>query len=145
MITGHNHTSITVGDMGKMLAFYRDIVGMTQVDFMESRHEGLKAQSSGFEGLHMKVVKLKLGSFILELVEYVNKKGDRLNTRPTNIGSYHIGFTCDDIQATYRDMVARGVRFKAAPYDWGDGRPAACYGFDPDSNTFELTNDRRWS
>ncbi len=144
MITGHNHTSITVSDMDKMLSFYRDIVGMRLVDMMESRHEGKEAQSSGFAGMHMKVAKLKLGGFVLELVEYVNKKGEKLNTRPTNIGSFHIGFTCDDIMATYREMAAKGVQFKAAPFDWGDGRPAACYGFDPDRNTFELTNDRKW-
>ena len=107
MITGHNHTSITVSDMDTMLSFYRDIVGM-------------------------------------KLVDYVNKKGQKLDTRPTNIGSFHIGFTCSDIHAVYADMVAKGVRFKSAPYSWGEGRPSACYGLDPDSNRFELTDDTKF-
>ena len=89
----------------------------------------------------MKIVKLRLGGFILELIEYVNKKGEKLDTRPTNIGSYHIGFSCSDIEAVYEDMVGKGVRFKSAPYSWGEGRDAACYGVDPDGNRFELTTD----
>ncbi len=144
MITGHNHTSITVSDMDTMLGFYRDIVGMELVDLMESKHDSSQAQGSGFEGLHMRVAKLKLGGFVLELVDYVNKKGQKLDTRPTNIGSFHIGFTCEDIQAVYQDMVAKGVRFKSAPFDWGGGRASACYGLDPDGNRFELTNDTRY-
>lgn len=145
MIVGHNHTSITVSEMEPMLAFYRDVVGMELVDLMESRHEGEAAAGSGFEGLHLKVAKLRLGSFVLELVEYVNKKGQRLDTRPTNIGSFHLGFTCEDIFAVYEAMVARGVRFKSKPWDWGDGRPIACYGLDPDGNRFELTTDTRFA
>ena len=144
MITGHNHTSITVSDMDTMLSFYRDIVGMKLVDSTESKHDDDSATGSGFEGLHMKVVKLKMGSFVLELVDYVNKKGQKLDTRPTNIGSFHIGFTCSDIHAVYADMVAKGVRFKSAPYSWGEGRPSACYGLDPDSNRFELTDDTKF-
>ena len=144
MITGHNHTSITVSDMDRMLAFYRDIVGMEQVDVMESKHDKPEATGSGFEGLHMKIVKLRLDSFVLELVEYVNKKGQKLDTRPTNIGSFHIGFTCDNVRRVYDDMVAKGIRFKSAPFEWGDERPSACYGLDPDGNRFEITNDRRF-
>ena len=140
MIRGHNHTSITVGDMDTMLAFYRDVVGMEVSESRETRHDG-EGAGSGFEGLHMKIAKLRLGGFMLELIEYVNKKGQKLDTRPTNTGSFHLAFACDDITATYESMVAKGARFKSPPYDWGKGRVSACYGLDPDGNRFELTTD----
>lgn len=145
MITGYNHTSITVGDMEKMLHFYRDIVGMELVAMLDNRHEGSGAQGSGFEGMHMKVAKLRLGGrFILELIEYVNKKGEKLDTRPTNIGSFHIAFTCVDIMETYGQMVAQGVKFRQAPHVWAGGKEGAVYGFDPDGNRFELTTETKY-
>ena len=140
MIKAHDHTSMTVGDMGTMLDFYRDNFNMTVLKLLDQKNEGERAKGSGFEGLHMKIALLKLGDFVLEMVEYVNKKGDKLDMRPTNIGSHHMGFVCDDIDATYEAMVAKGVRFKSAPYGWDENSVKNCYGVDPEGNRFELMN-----
>ena len=138
MIKAHDHTSMTVGNMDTMLAFYRDNFNMRVLKHVENKNEGERATGSGFEGLHMKIAHLELGGFVLEMVEYMNRKGEKLDMRPTNIGSHHMGFVCDDIQATYDAMVAGGVRFKSPPYTWGENSPTNCYGIDPEGNRFEL-------
>ena len=137
MIQAHDHTSMTVGDMDVMLPFYRDHFNMTVLKLIENKNDDERAQGSGFEGLHMKIAHLKLNDFVLEMVEYVNKKGAKLDMRPTNIGSHHLGFVCDDIHATYKTMVEQGVRFKSPPYGW-EGSATNCYGVDPEGNRFEL-------
>ena len=138
MIQAHDHTSMTVGDMDVMLAFYRDHFNMKVLKLIENKNDGERAKGSGFEGLHMKIAHLALGGFVLEMVEYVNRKGAKLDMRPTNIGSHHMGFVCDDIHATYEAMIAKGVRFKSPPYGWGGDSATNCYGVDPEGNRFEL-------
>jgi lactoylglutathione lyase len=47
----------------------------------------------------------------------------------------------DDLDATYADLKAKGVRFKSAPVDITHGRNAGAKGvyfFDPDDITLEL-------
>ena len=121
MIQAHDHTSMTVGDMDVMLAFYRDHFNMNVLKLIENKNDDERAKGSGFEGLHMKIAHLALGGFVLEMVEYVNRKGAKLDMRPTNIGSHHMGFVCDDIHATVAELKARGVVFDGEVADAGFG------------------------
>ncbi len=52
----------------------------------------------------------------------------------------------DDLDATYAELRARGVRFKSAPVDITHGRNAgakAVYFFDPDDITLEMIQPAR--
>jgi len=53
------------------------------------------------------------------------------------VGSFHNGsFACDDVEATYRQMKARGVEFEKEPQKqpWG----VFCIFKDPDGNRFVM-------
>jgi len=51
-------------------------------------------------------------------------------------GLVHLAFQADDVDATYRDLAARGVPFTIPPRSVGDIRLA--FFTDPDGNTLEL-------
>ena len=63
-----------------------------------------------------------------------------------NPGNGHVAFMVEDLDATYADLKARGVRFKSAPVDITHGRNAGAKGvyfFDPDDITLELIQPAR--
>ena len=53
-------------------------------------------------------------------------------------GFQNLAFQADDVEATYREMKARGVEFPQAPKreSWGTGALFQ----DPDGNTFALSS-----
>jgi extradiol dioxygenase family protein len=59
-----------------------------------------------------------------------------------------VSFVVDDLDAVYRDLSARGVRFKSPPVVIDHGRNAgakAVYLLDPDDITLELVQPARRS
>jgi len=88
-LTGISHTSFTVSDMDRSLAFYRDLLGMTLI--MEIERQGaFIEQVVGFPGASLPIVGLKLRSgsdHVLELIEYRVPRGQRIDLRTCNVGS----------------------------------------------------------
>ena len=61
--------------------------------------------------------------------------------RTCNPGNAHVAFMVTDLDATYAEMKAKGVRFKSAPVEVTHGRnqgAKAVYFLDPDDVTLEL-------
>ncbi len=129
-----DHTSYTVSDMDLLLSFYRDTLGMEVVRTADSPPSG----DQGLRRMHIRTAVLRMGHFCLELVEYVNKKGEHLDNRQTNVGSAHIAFTTDDVPGAYDHLTSKGVTFTGPPVRMGEGTPWMCYGVDPDGHRFEL-------
>lgn len=138
MITSHNHSSFTVGDLERSIEFYRDIIGFRVETAFETKGRGIE-QITGFANAHLKVAHLLLGVFRLELIQYLVPQGKVTDVSTNNVGSAHIAFYADDVDATYRDMVARGVRFKGEPVAGAPGRPRVAYFLDPDGIPLELS------
>ncbi|HUZ01553.1 MAG TPA: VOC family protein [Thermomicrobiaceae bacterium] len=58
-------------------------------------------------------------------------------------GSTGISFIADDVQATYDQLVARGVTFTSPPQQMPWGATATWFN-DPDGNNYFLTDDTVW-
>ncbi len=138
MIVSHNHSSFTVSNLERSIEFYRDIIGFEIEAIFEATGDGIQ-QITTFSGAHLKVAHLSLNGFCLELIQYIVPQGVRLDTSTNNVGSAHIAFYADDVDATYTDMIAKGVRFKGSPIAGAPGRPRVAYFLDPDDIPLELS------
>ena len=138
MITSHNHSSFTVGDLDRSVAFYRDLLGFTVESQLETQGPAIE-QITALPGAHLKVAHLLLGGFRLELIEYLSPGGQHIDLSTNNVGSAHIAFYADDVAKTHRELTERGVRFEGAPVAAAPGRPRVAYFLDPDGITLELS------
>jgi len=140
MITGHNHTSFTVSDIDRSLDFYTNTLGFKLEGRFEPQGPGIE-QITGFPGAHLLVAFVYVGDFRLELIQYAAPKGIKLDTSTNNTGSAHVALWVDDIDRTYAELTAKGVRFKGAPARSLPGRPRVAYFTDPDGITLELVSE----
>jgi len=140
MIIGTNHTSFTVSDVERSLAFYRDLLGMELISLAE-REPAFAEKVTGIPGAHLKIAYLQAPGHRLELIEYLHPPGKRLDLRTNNIGCAHVAFNVDDLHALYADLKAKGVPFKSPPMEVAAGPNKgnlAVYFTDPDGITLEF-------
>lgn len=106
-----DHVAMSVQDMDKAIAFYRDVVGMEKV--FDREFDAAMGRIIGVEGTRVRVVHLKFGDNILELFDYRYPPGrePRPDRQQSDFGLIHIGFIVSDFWATYRDLKDRGVEF----------------------------------
>jgi catechol 2,3-dioxygenase-like lactoylglutathione lyase family enzyme len=141
MLTGHNHTSFTVSDVDRSVDFYTKVLGFKEEIRFDVDGEGI-SRIVGFPDSHLKIVFVSLGEFRIELIEYVSPAGEKVDTATNNVGSAHIAFWTDDVDKTYDELKAQGVKFIASPGRSKPGRPRVAYFVDPDDNTLEIVEPR---
>lgn len=146
-IAGIFHTGLTVSDLDRSLHFYRDLLGLALVARWDSSQPYLR-EVVGFPDADLRIALLRVPAAApgvsghhLELLEYRQPRGTRGDPRTCNPGNAHVAFMVQDLDATYRELTAQGVRFKSAPVAITQGRNAgakAVYLWDPDDITLEL-------
>ena len=147
MLLGVWHTSWTVADLERSIAFYRDLLGF---ELVETKHRiGSFIDSVvGFSGAELKIATLRIpgtaapqSGHHLELIEYVAPRGKRLDLRTCNVGAAHLAVGTDSIHDIYQRLSREGVTFVSEPVLVPSGSNAnsyACYLRDPDGFTIEL-------
>ncbi len=98
-----SHFGITVSDLERSLSFYCDAVG-----FVEDRRSEMAssafARLTGHPGQpRLHVAFLSLGGVTLQLIEYIEGQGPKLEPGHNKTGSPHISIAVDDV----RDTLAR--------------------------------------
>ena len=139
IVSGVAHASLTVGDMARSIAFYRDILGMELVAESEGSGEVVEA-ILGMPGAHIKAAFLKSGDQMLEFIQYLSPEGKPYDRRTCDTGPCHVAFWVKDIHKAYKTLSARGVKFKSAPqaFEMEGKQSWACYLTDPDGITVEF-------
>jgi lactoylglutathione lyase len=136
-----NHVGLTVSNLERSVAFYRDLLGFTV------RYERGEVTSEymprlvGLPGARLKIAGLDLPGLHLDLIEYLAPPGATEASRTCDVGNGHLGFTVDDLHAAYRHLSAAGVRFKSEPVNISQGPNKggwAVYFTDPDGITLEM-------
>jgi glyoxylase I family protein len=139
------HIGITVRDMDKALAFYRDVLGMEQLG--EATFSGEEASRlTRPPGTVLRAVYMRGGKGIkvppLELLHFVQPHSATTSPYPqlNNPGITEVAFMVDDIEAVYNELQARGVEFYSPPqlFELGGYKAKAVYFLDPDGTTLEL-------
>ncbi len=144
MLTGVYHTGLSVADLDRSIAFYRDLLGLELIGRFERSGEGI-SRVVGYEDAHLSIAMLRVpgAEHMLELLEYRQPRGQRLEQEPKQPGSAHLCFIVNDSQALHRRLVEAGVQIRSREAPVPSDSPVNPGGFvtylhDPDGFTVEL-------
>jgi glyoxylase I family protein len=133
-----HHVAISVSDMDRAVAYYRDILGF-EVDWdMDHRSGDALAKVVGLPGADMRIVMLKGYGFRVELFKYYAPEGKGTAAkRMCDFGYTHFALSVENIHGIYERLAEAGVQFNCPPQDL---RPGVCgtYMKDTEGNTIEL-------
>jgi len=141
-VRDQHHVGITVSDLERSIAFYRDVLGMELENQGEAKGEFI-SRVVGVPGTHVKTAYLSASALSLELFQYITPTGGRqqASLRPFDVGNYHLAFLVDDMEQAYRELASTGVKFADVPQYVPEGEDkglGAIYFYDPDGITLEL-------
>ena len=133
-----HHVALSVPDMEKALAFYRDLLGF-EVDWdMDHRNEEKLAAVVGLPGADAHMAMLKGYGTRIELFRYYHPEGRSTEPRrQCDFGITHFTFAVSDIHALYDRYREGGAEFVSEPQNLREG-VWAVYMKDPFGNTIEL-------
>lgn len=141
MITGIHHTSFTVSDMDRSIAFYRELLDM-KLDW-DSKEAGFAFKGPVHDkvtqcpGTEARIAFMSLDNAILELVEYTPTGKAQVDNKAGDTGSAHLCFRTDDINELYDKLSANGVELHCSPQN--NERAWVFYFRDPDGIILEAT------
>ena len=121
MLTGIHHTSITVSDMERSIAFYRDLLGFELI--WDSQALGLVFEGpladavTQCPGTSQRLAFVELNGRRLEFVEYTPTGRSNDGSQMSDTGAAHIGFRTNDIDGLYQKLVDNGVKVHCPPQD----------------------------
>jgi len=138
-----DHTGITVSNLERSLAFWRDVLGF---EFSHRVHQTgeLAAEITGVPGAEISLAVLKApGGHKIELLEYMAPANRKKNVdlRPCDVGSAHVALAVDDLDAVLERVAASGWNTAGKPQTLTTGPNAGrriIYVRDPDGTTIEF-------
>ena len=141
-VVGAHHTSFTVANLERSLEFYVGLLGcevlwQRRIDNQYFR-DIVAFPDCVVEAAHLRIP----GSdHVIELFEYAVPKGQVADVRTNNVGSSHMAFVVDNLQAAYEELRAAGVKFRSSPVEITAGVNKGAWGVyveDPDGISMEL-------
>ncbi|MBI2909209.1 MAG: VOC family protein [Chloroflexi bacterium] len=133
----HHHV---ISDLDRAVVFYRDILGMSVDCIVDISGPGI-AEGTGLPGAHLRSAHMVLDTVeYVELHHYVRPEGKkRSEMRLCDVGCSHVAFEVDDVQQSYQELKAKGVRFLSAPVKLkAEVRAEMVYMHDQDDYILEL-------
>jgi catechol 2,3-dioxygenase-like lactoylglutathione lyase family enzyme len=101
------HVGLTVKDLQRSLAFYRDVAGMATGEVFHGESPEFDTLTNN-PGARLSGVHLKAGPFMLQLLEYEASGSTTLELDHNNIGSPHLCFYVPDVETKYAEVQQRG-------------------------------------
>src|SRR5437773_8389369 len=142
-IIAADHTGITVSNLERSLAFWRDVLGF---EFSHSAHQTGERpeQITGVKGAELKLAVLKTPSgHKIELLQYfapADRKRDA-SLRPCDVGHVHVALTVENLEPLLEKIAASGWKAAGKPQPLTKGPNAGkrvVYVRDPDGTTIEF-------
>jgi catechol 2,3-dioxygenase-like lactoylglutathione lyase family enzyme len=148
---------MTVGDLDRSVAFYRDVLSFKVVAQEEEAGAPLE-QLEGVFGAHVRSTRLELGGEAIVLTQYLAPRGRPIpvDMRSNDRAFQHVAIVVADMDRAYAHLRARGVRYVSTEPQtlpkWNKGAAGirAFYFADPDDHTLEVIwfpagkGDPRW-
>lgn len=133
-----NHVGISVIDIDRSIAFYRDLLGLDQLcDVFPFGGEHFEAIMD-IPGVGGRMCMMGRDSLQLELFEFIGGKAKDPEHPVSDRGFSHFGITVDDVDAVYEKLRAADVRIHSPVITFMGGSMKAIYCRDPDGNVFEV-------
>jgi catechol 2,3-dioxygenase-like lactoylglutathione lyase family enzyme len=137
MIRGIHHVAITTNNLDRLLAFYRDVIGLNLVDESDWERSPLVDAVIDVPNSSAKVAMLRAGNAFLEIFQYLSPAASGGTAlRPFESGYTHLSLDIVGLEAEVERLKAAGMRFAKQIGDFGVLK--AIYGYDPDGNVIEL-------
>lgn len=141
-IVAADHTGITVSNLERSLAFWRDVLGF-ELSHRAHQTGELAAEITGVAGAEILIAVLKTPTgHKIELLEYLAPPDrKRVDPRPCDVGSVHVALTVDDLDAVLKAIVASGWKAAGTAQTLATGPNAGkrvIYVRDPDGTTIEF-------
>lgn len=140
MITGIHHFALTVHDTDRSIAFYRDLFGLEVLSDREVERDYVE-QITAVAGAHLRIVHLVGYGKQVELLEYLHPRGAERSRGLPDVGSAHLCFVSDDLDADVERLLSAGVTFRSMPVETTNGPNRGGRGIyveDPDGNAVEV-------
>jgi glyoxylase I family protein len=140
-IIAADHTGITVANIERSLAFWQGVLGFELSH--RAHHTGdLASKVTGVSGAEISLAVLKAPGHKIELLEY-HAPADRrrADLRPCDLGSSHVAFTVDNLDAVLDAIASSGWHAAGKPQTLKTGPNAGrrvVYVRDPDGTTIEF-------
>lgn len=141
------HVGIQVADLDRSCAFYRDIVGLVEVERLIRNDEYLR-RVTGYPDVTLDIALFvePVSGVLLELLEYRGVERAPVDAATANPGTGHVCFEVDDVDAIHGRAIAAGYRSVNEPVTptsgrWMGGR--SVYLIDPDGVRIELVQRMR--
>src|SRR5439155_20698494 len=140
---GADHTGITVSNLERSVAFWRDVLGF---ELSHTAHQTgeLAREITGVADAELKLAVLKApGGHKIELLEYLAPpdRTEHADLGPCDVGSVHVALTVNDLNAVLQRIVASGWNTAGKPQTLQSGPNAGkrvVYVRDPDGTTIEF-------
>src|SRR5215831_14837462 len=115
-IGGVDHTSYTVTNLERSLAFYQGLLGFEMV-WQREITDAYFRSIVGFPDGVIKAAQLRVpgSSHKLELFEYVQPRVDLPVVSTNTPGSSHMALLVEDLRASYDELKGQGIRFRSEP------------------------------
>lgn len=135
-----NHVGISVTDLDRSIAFYRDMFGMEPLGDPFPFSGPQFSEIMDIPEVEGRMCMIAGGNLWLELFEFANPAGKAKdpNYPVSDRGISHFGLTVDDIHATYAKLKTAGVPIHGRLQTFAGGGMRAAYCRDPDGNVFEI-------
>ncbi|HVZ72751.1 MAG TPA: VOC family protein [Polyangia bacterium] len=148
---------VTVGDLERSIAFYRDVLGFRVASREELAGPAVE-RLEGVFGARVRSARLELGGEALVLSQYVAPRGRPIptDTRSNDRAFQHVAIVVSDMERAYARLHAHGVAYVSSEpqtlpaWNPNAGGIKAFYFSDPDGHTLEIIwfpagkGDPRW-
>jgi glyoxylase I family protein len=147
MIKSIQHHSFTVSNIEKALYFFCDLLGMKANPIHVIKDNERFQQIIQMPDVWVRLCTVQTpDNQLIELIEYMRPKGEKIDLTTSNFGVSHIAFMVEDIEKMYKDLITKGVKFNSPPL-WGKsvigtGTWGVCYLKGPDNITFEFIESK---
>jgi catechol 2,3-dioxygenase-like lactoylglutathione lyase family enzyme len=134
-----SHVGISVADIDRSIAFYREMFGMEQACDVFAFDGPRFSAVMGLPQASGRMCMITGGDVALELFEFAAPEPEAQDPAypVANHGISHFGFEVEDIEAVHARLSAAGVTLHAPVTTFASGMKAT-YGRDPDGNVFEI-------
>ena len=141
---GLDHIAITVSDTERSLRFYRDALGLEQVE--QHQLDGAKIELAlGVAGANAQSTRLAARgtpSILIDLMEFRTPEQAPVLAPTGAVGSTHFALAVENLSEAYEELRRQGVEFVSEPvtFELTEGSVTVVFTRDPDGNTVELVD-----
>jgi catechol 2,3-dioxygenase-like lactoylglutathione lyase family enzyme len=147
-ILAADHTGITVSNLERSLAFWRDLLGF-ELSHTAHQTAEMASEITGVEGAEIKLAVMKApGGHKIELLEYLAplQRERHVDLRPCDVGSVHVALIVDDLESILSAIKDSGWKAAGKPQTLKSGPNAGkrvVYVRDPDGTIIEFMQSPR--